>query len=84
MTTVQVSPNRLLLSGWLLTNVQVNIPTVIYDTWHALIYITLQLFMFFFTHLPFFWAGWLSPVPFVHYNYYFDWGKRYPGFDSQR
>ncbi len=50
--------------GLLLTNVWVNITTVIYDTWHTLIYITLQLlFMFFFTHLPFFWAGWLSFVP---------------------
>ncbi len=58
MTMVQVLPKRLLLSGWLLTNIQVNITTVIYDTGHRLIYITqLLLFMFFFTLLPFFWAG---------------------------
>ncbi len=31
LTTVQVSPQRLLLSGWLLTNVQVNITTVLHD-----------------------------------------------------
>jgi hypothetical protein len=24
--------------------------------------------MFFFTHLPFFWAGWLPPVPVVCYS----------------
>jgi hypothetical protein len=54
MTTVQVSPQRLLLSGWLLTNVQVNITTAIYDTGHTLIYIILSLlFKFFFTLLPF-------------------------------
>jgi hypothetical protein len=69
MTSVQVSPQRLLLSGWLLTNIQVNIKTAIYDTGHTLIYITLVLlFMFFFTLLPFFWAGWLSSIPFVHYS----------------
>jgi hypothetical protein len=38
---VQVSPQRLLLSGWLLTNVQVNITIAIYDTGHTLIYITI-------------------------------------------
>ncbi len=42
MTTVQVSPQRLLLFGWLLTDVQVNITTAIYDTGHTLIYITLH------------------------------------------
>jgi hypothetical protein len=42
MTTVQVSPQHLLLSGWLLANVQVNITTAIYDTGHALTYITLS------------------------------------------
>jgi hypothetical protein len=32
-------------------------------------YFTLvPLFMFFFTLLPFFWAGWLSSIPFIHYN----------------
>jgi hypothetical protein len=31
---------RFLLSGWLLTNVQVNITTTIHDTWHTCIYIT--------------------------------------------
>ncbi len=71
MTTVQVSPQRLLLSGWLLTNVQVNITTAIYDVGHALIYITLLLlFMFFFTLLPFYWAGWLSFIPFVRHTTY--------------
>ncbi len=34
---------RLLLSGWLLTNVQVNITTTLHDTWHTCIYITLVL-----------------------------------------
>ncbi len=48
--TVQVSPQRLLLSGWLLTNVQVNITTAIYDTEHTLIYITLLLLFMFFLH----------------------------------
>jgi hypothetical protein len=68
MTTVQVSPQRLLLSGWLLTNVQVNITTALHDTGHTCIYITLVLlFMFFFTFLPLFWAGWLSSIPFVRY-----------------
>jgi hypothetical protein len=52
MTAVQVSPQRLLLSGWLLTNVQVNITKTLYDTGHTCIYITLALlFMFFFSHL---------------------------------
>jgi hypothetical protein len=69
MTTVQVSPKRLLLSGRLLTNVQVNITTATYDTGHTLIYITLQLLStFFFKHIPFFWAGWLSSIPFVRYS----------------
>jgi hypothetical protein len=69
---VQVSPQRLLLSGWLLTNVlvQVNITTAIYDTGHTLMYVTLQLlFMVFFTHLSSSWAGWLSSIPFVRYIY---------------
>jgi hypothetical protein len=34
---------RLLLSGWLLTNVQVNIITMLHDTRHTCIYITLVL-----------------------------------------
>jgi hypothetical protein len=69
MTTVQVSPQRLLLSGWLFTNLQVNITTATYDTGHTLIYITLLLlFMLFFVLLPFFWAGWLSSVPLVRYS----------------
>jgi hypothetical protein len=42
--------------------------TTLHDTGHVQ-YITLVLlFMFFFTLLPFFWAGWLSSVPFVRYN----------------
>jgi hypothetical protein len=41
--TAQVSPQRLLLSGRLLTNVQVNITTMLHDTWHTCIYITLVL-----------------------------------------
>jgi hypothetical protein len=69
MTTLQVSPQRLLLFGWLLTNVQVNITTALYDTGHTCIYITLLLlFMFFFTLLPFFWASWLSSSPSVRYT----------------
>jgi hypothetical protein len=66
---VQVSPQHVLLSGWLLTNVQINITTAKYDTGHTLMYITLQLlFMFFFTQLLFSWAGWLSSIPFVCYS----------------
>jgi hypothetical protein len=73
MTTVQVSPQRLLLSGWFLTNVQVNITTAIYDTGHTLIYIKLLLlFMFLFTLLPFSWAGWLSSIPFVRNNIFYE------------
>ncbi len=34
---------RLLLSGWLLTNVQVNVTTMLHDTWHTCIYITIIL-----------------------------------------
>jgi hypothetical protein len=69
MTMVQVSPQRLLLSGWLLTNVQVNITTAIYDIGHTLIHITLLLlFMLFFTLLPFSLAGWLSSIPFFRYR----------------
>ncbi len=40
MTTVLVSPQRLLLSGWLITNVQVNITTALYDTAHMYIHHT--------------------------------------------
>jgi hypothetical protein len=70
MTMLHVSPQRLLLTGWLLTNLQVNI-TTLHDTGHTRIYITLVLlFMFFFTLLPFFWAGWLSSIPFVRYTYF--------------
>ncbi len=44
IATVQVSHTQhLLLSGWLLTNVQVNITTMLHDTWHTCIYITLVL-----------------------------------------
>jgi hypothetical protein len=36
---------------------------------HIYIYITLALlFMFLFTLLSFFWAGWLSSIPFVCYR----------------
>jgi hypothetical protein len=41
--TVQVSHPALLLSGWLLTNVQVNIITMLHNTRHTCIYITLVL-----------------------------------------
>jgi hypothetical protein len=70
MTTVQVSPQHLLLSGWLLTNEQVNIATALQDTGHTHIYITLALLFlfFFFTLLLLFWAGWLSSIPFVRYK----------------
>ncbi len=34
---------RLLLSGWLLTDVQVDITTTLHDAWHTCIYITLAL-----------------------------------------
>jgi hypothetical protein len=42
MTVVKVSPQRLLLFGWLLTNVLGNITTMLYDTGHTRIYITLH------------------------------------------
>jgi hypothetical protein len=54
MTAVKVSPQRLLLSGWLLFNVQVHITTTIHDIGHMYcIYITLSLLFifFFFLHL---------------------------------
>ncbi len=70
MTMVQVSPQHLLLSGWPLTNAQVNITIAIYDAGYTLIYITLLLLFMFFILLPFFWAGWLSSIPFVCYIYY--------------
>ncbi len=64
MTAVQVSPQRLRLSGWLLTNVRVNITTSLYDTWHTRIYITLALlFMFFFLQL-FHFSGQAGCPPF--------------------
>jgi hypothetical protein len=71
MTAVQVSPQRLLLSGWLLTNVQVNITTTIHDIGHMNIHhtsIAIHILLPF-THLPFSWAGWLSSIPFVRYTY---------------
>jgi hypothetical protein len=69
MTMVQVSPQHLLLSGWLLTNAQINITIALHDTVHTCIYIKLVLlFMLCFTLLPFFWAGWLSSIPFVRYS----------------
>ncbi len=75
MTMVQVSPQRLLLSGWLLTNVQVNITTAIYDTGHTLIYITLLLLFLFFFTLLFYSSGQAGCPPFplsvtlpIHWN----------------
>jgi hypothetical protein len=60
---VKFHTERLLLSGWLLTNVQVNITTTLHDTWHTCIYITSALlFILLYTHLPFFLAGWLIPT----------------------
>ncbi len=51
IAAVQVSPQRLLLSGWLLTNVQANITTTLHDTRHTCIYNKLVLlFIFFFLH----------------------------------
>jgi uncharacterized membrane protein YadS len=71
MTGVQVSPQRLLQSGWLLTAVQVNITTTLHDTGHKPIYITLAftIHVLLFTPLPFSWAGWLSSIPFVCYTF---------------
>jgi hypothetical protein len=69
MTAVQASPQRLLLSGWLLTNVQVNITTTLYDTVHTYIHHTsITIHVLLFIPLPFSWAGWLSSIPFVHYT----------------
>jgi hypothetical protein len=49
MTAAQVTPQHLLPSGWLLTNVQANITTMLHDTGYTCIYITLVLlFIFFF------------------------------------
>ncbi len=44
-------PQCLLLSGWLLTNVQINITTTSHDTEQTCIYITLVLLFIFFLHL---------------------------------
>ncbi len=61
---------RLLLSGWLLTNVQVNITTMLHGicahmySSHQHYYSSLLP-----THLPFFLAGWLTPTHRVGYKY---------------
>jgi hypothetical protein len=73
MTVVQVSPQRLLLSGWLLTNVQASITTTLHDIEHTCVYITLVTIHFLSsfllpTPLPISWAGWLSSIPSVRYN----------------
>jgi hypothetical protein len=65
MRAVQVSPQRLLLSGWLLTNVQVNITTTLHDTGHTCIYITLAfaIHVLLFTPLPFSGQAGCPPFP---------------------
>ncbi len=37
------TPSAPLLSGWLLTNVQANITTILHNTWYTYIYITIVL-----------------------------------------
>jgi hypothetical protein len=55
IATVQVSHPCLPLSGWLLTNIQVNIITTLHDMRHTCIYITLALiFIFFFLYIFYF------------------------------
>ncbi len=72
---VQVSHLAPLLSGWLVTNVQVNITTTPHNIWAHVLYsiyvhhisITIHSF-FFLTHLPFSWAGWLCPNHIVRHT----------------
>ncbi len=67
---VQVSHLAPLLSGWLLTNIQVNITTTPHNTWYTCLYITLALlFILLSTHLPFFLTGCLYPILRVCYTY---------------
>jgi hypothetical protein len=42
---------------------------------HTYIHHTTTTIQFFFTHLPFFWAGWLPSVPVVCYMSYIDKGR---------
>ncbi len=63
IVTGQVSHLAPSESGWLLTNVQVNITTTLYDTWHTCTYIhhisiTIH---FFFLHI--FHSSWLAGCP---------------------
>jgi hypothetical protein len=58
----------------LLTNVEVNIITMLHDTRHTCIYITLvtstTIHFLLSIHFPFPWAGWLSSTCSVQYIYY--------------
>jgi hypothetical protein len=72
ITPAQVSHLVPLLSGWLLTNVQVNIITTLHKSWNTCMYIhyisIIVYSFFFFTHLPFSWAGWLCLNHTVRYK----------------
>ncbi len=69
IATVQVSHPRLLLSGWLLTNVQVNIITMLHDTSAHVFTSHLYCYSFLLSiHLLFSWAGWLPSTRSIRYN----------------
>ncbi len=75
ITPVQVSPQHLLLSGWLLTNVQANIRTTLHDTGHTCIYSTTHILsitncILLSTLLQFSRAGWLFSISSVLYSRY--------------
>ncbi len=70
IATVQVSHPCLPLSGWLLTNVQVNIITTLHDMRHTcnLHHTSTSIHFLLSIHLPFSWAGWLSSTRSVRYT----------------
>ncbi len=62
------TPNAFLLSGWLLTNVQVNNITTLYAICAHMYIHHIGITILLSTHLPFFLAGWLTPAHPVRYN----------------
>jgi hypothetical protein len=61
-------PNALLLSGRLLTNVEVNNITMLHDICAHMYIHHIGITILLSTHLPFFLAGWLTPTHPVGYN----------------
>jgi hypothetical protein len=62
------TPKAFLLSGWLLTNVQVNNITTLHDICAHMHLHHIGITSLLSTHLPFFLAGWLTPTHPVGYN----------------